>query len=155
MTKTIEWFSYKKTLKKVQEIAGVLTSHGVKKGDVVIIYMPMIPQTIFAMLACARIGAIHNVVFGGFAPNELCSRIEDSKPVFIFTASCGIEPNKIINYKELVDEALKLSKVNTVKKVMVYQRKDLKVDLNNEYDLDWNEEITKCRPFVDCVAMKV
>eukprot|EP01080_Neovahlkampfia_damariscottae_P005269 gene5269-8887_t len=154
MTKTIEWYSYKKTLKKVQEIAGVLTSHGIKKGDVVMIYMPMIPQTIFAMLACARIGAVHNVVFGGFASNELASRIDDSKPVFIITASCGIEPTRVINYKELVDEARKLSKVDSVKNVLVYQRKELKADLNNEGDLNWTDEISKTKPFVDCVAMK-
>jgi propionyl-CoA synthetase len=130
-----------------------LTARGVKKGDVVIIYMPMIPHTIFAMLACARIGAIHNVVFGGFSANELSSRIDDSKPVFILTASCGIEPNKVLNYKELVDEALKLSK-HSVKHVMVYQRKTLQVELNHERDLDWKEEVSKTKPFVECVAMK-
>lgn len=80
-------------------MAGVLKNHGVTKGDTVVIYMPMIPETMVAMLACARIGAIHSVVFGGFAPKELAKRIEDAQPKLIFSASCGIEPKRIIEYK--------------------------------------------------------
>lgn len=87
---------------------------GVTKGDRVIVYMPMIPEAIFAMLACARIGAIHSVVFGGFAAPELASRISDAKPKLVLSASCGVEPHKVIDYKKLMDGAIELSGVEGV-----------------------------------------
>lgn len=153
MTNTIQWYTYKETLKKVQEIAGVLISKGVKKGDIVIIYMPMIPETIFAMLACARIGAIHSVVFGGFSSHELAVRINDSKPVMILTASCGIEPSRIINYKEIVDNAIKECSVE-IKNVLVYQRKQLIVGLQEGRDYDWEKTVSITKPFMNFEELK-
>ena len=102
-------FTYSQLLAEVQGLAAVLLDQGVAKGDRVIIYMPMIPQACFAMMACARIGAIHSVVFGGFAANELATRLNDAKPKAIISASCGIEPNRTIAYKPLLDEAIKLA----------------------------------------------
>ena len=90
---------------KVAHFAGALKVQGVGKGDRVIIYMPMVPEATIAMLACARIGAVHSVVFGGFAPNELATRIEDAKPKLMISASCGVEPSGVIAYKPLLDEA--------------------------------------------------
>ena len=90
----------------VARFAGALVRHGVSKGDRVIVYMPMVPEALVAMLACARIGAVHSVVFGGFAANELATRIDDAKPVLIVSASCGIEGAKVIPYKPLLDRAI-------------------------------------------------
>jgi propionyl-CoA synthetase len=99
-------YTYAQLLEQVSKFAGVLKNQGVAKGDRVIIYMPMIPEAIIAMLACARLGAVHSVVFGGFAPNELATRIDDAKPKVIVSASCGIEGKKIIAYKPLLDDAI-------------------------------------------------
>ena len=114
-------FTYKQLKDKVSKFAGALVNQGVKKGDRVIIYMPMIPESVVAMLAYARIGAIHSVVFGGFASNELASRIDDSKAKLLITASCGFEPGRTVEYRPLVDGALKLAK-HKVEKVIFYQR---------------------------------
>ena len=103
-------FSYKELRDKTAELAGALQRYGIKKGDRVIIYMPMIPEAIMAMLACGRIGAVHSVVFGGFASNELASRIDDSKARLILSASCGLEPGRVVEYKPLLDGAKKNSK---------------------------------------------
>jgi propionyl-CoA synthetase len=103
----IEW-SYKRLLHEVELFAGVLKNKGVKKGDTVIIYMPMILESAAVMLACARVGAVHSVVFGGFAPKELAGRIMDSKASLIVSASCGIEPHKVIEYRSFIREALKI-----------------------------------------------
>jgi propionyl-CoA synthetase len=108
IAKKREVWSYQRTLEEVELFAGVLFNHGVRKGDRVIIYMPMINESICAMLACARIGAIHSVVFGGFASKELASRITDSKAKVILTASCGLEPHKNVNYRELIKGALEM-----------------------------------------------
>ena len=105
-------FTYKELKEKVSKFAGALQNQGIKKGDRVIIYMPMIPEAVIGMLACARIGAIHSVVFGGFASNELASRIDDSKAKILITASCGFEPGRTVEYRPLVDGALKLAKHN-------------------------------------------
>lgn len=91
------------------KLAAVYRKLGIKKGDRIIIYMPMIPESIYAMLAAARVGAIHSVVFGGFAAKELANRIEDAEPALIITASCGIEPHKIVDYKKILDEALNMA----------------------------------------------
>src|SRR3546814_15883717 len=117
----------------------MLASLGVAKGDRVVIYMPMIPQTVFAMLACARLGAIHSVVFGGFAPLELAKRIDDATPKVLMTASCGIEGKRTILYKPMVDEALKLAK-HTVDHVVLFQREQVTAALSAPRDLDWRSE---------------
>ena len=101
--------TYHRLLTETQVLAGMLRDLGVQKGDRVILYMPMIPEAIIAMLACARIGAIHSVVFGGFAARELATRIDDAKPKVILSASCGLEPGRIVAYKPLLDDAIALS----------------------------------------------
>src|SRR5207248_7746572 len=109
LTNTISKFTYAEMLKEVQTLAAVMADFGVAKGDRVIIYMPLVPEAVFAMLACARIGAVHSVVFGGFAAKEFATRIEDAKPKLIFSASCGIEPGRVVRYKPLLDEAIELT----------------------------------------------
>ena len=118
-------FTYEELKKKVSKFAGALKSQGVGKGDRVVIYMPMVPEAVVAMLACGRIGAIHSVVFGGFASNELASRIDDSKAKILVTASCGFEPGRTVEYRPLVDGALKLAKHN-LKRLFFIKEKDMK-----------------------------
>ena len=130
--------TYKGLQDKVARFAGALRGLGVEKGDRVIIYMPMVPQTIVAMLACARLGAIHSVVFGGFAPNELATRITDAEPKAIVAASCGIEPGRIIDYMPMVDEALSISP-HKVPNVVVLQREESVAELKPGRDRDWKE----------------
>jgi len=120
--------TYDELKNQVSIFAGVLTNQGIKKGDRVIVYMPMIPEAVIAMLGCARIGAVHSVVFGGFAANELASRIDDSKAKIILSASCGYEPGKTIKYKPLLKKAIELAK-HKPEKCIIYQRKDFKVEL--------------------------
>ena len=112
VTDTVEKITYADLLDRVAKLAGLFSSLGINKGDTVIIYMPMIPQAIISMLACARIGAVHSVVFGGFASHELAIRIDDAKPKLIVSSSCGIEGEKIIAYKPLLDKAIELSPFN-------------------------------------------
>ena len=131
-------FNFKELLEKVAKFAGVLRAMGIEKGDRAIIYMPMIPEALVAMLACARLGAIHSVVFGGFAPKELAIRIDDAKPKVLLTASCGIEFSNVIEYKPLVDEALRLSKYPP-KTVVLLQRPQSKASMKSGRDFDWNE----------------
>jgi len=114
-------FTYKELKEKVSKFAGALKNQGVNKGDRVIIYMPMIPEAVIAMLACGRIGAIHSVVFGGFASSELASRIDDSKAKILVTASCGFEPGRTVEYKPLVDEAIKMAS-HKIEKLILFQR---------------------------------
>ena len=121
MTGTIRTISYEELQELTARFAGVLHSRGVGIGDRVIIYMPMIPEAVIAMLACARIGAVHSVVFGGFAPHELAIRIDDARPKLIVSASCGIEGKKTIAYKPLVDKAMELAG-HKVDNCIVYQR---------------------------------
>ncbi|PNH87300.1 propionyl-CoA synthetase [Vibrio diazotrophicus] len=144
-------YSYFALRDTVARIAGMLADQGVTKGDRVIIYMPMIPEAAMAMLACARLGAIHSVVFGGFAPNELAVRIEDAEPKVIMTASCGIEINKVIPYKPMVDKAIMDSRWKP-EKVMVFQRPECLADLDNERDLDWSAQYEKALPHA-CVPV--
>ncbi len=145
-------FSYNELKEKVSKFAGALDNQGVKKGDRVIIYMPMIPEAVVAMLACGRIGAIHSVVFGGFASNELASRIDDSKAKILITASCGFEPGRTVEYRPLVDGALKLSK-HKIEKVIFYQRKGHEVKLNSPIEISWDEALSNSKN-MDCVEMK-
>ncbi|MBF9153088.1 AMP-binding protein [Novosphingobium jiangmenense] len=136
VTATIRRYSYSELLAETSRVAAMLASLGVAKGDRVIIYMPMIPETVFAMLACARLGAIHSVVFGGFAALELAKRIDDAGPKVLLTASCGIEGSRTIAYKPMVDEALHLAH-HQIERVVVFQRDRLHADLVGPRDLDW------------------
>ena len=144
-------FSFKDLKNKVSKFAGALINQGINKGDRVIIYMPMIPEAVIAMLACGRIGAIHSVVFGGFASNELASRIDDSNAKILITASRGFEPGRTVEYRPLVDGALKLAK-HKVEKVIFYQRKNHEVKLNAPLEISWNEALANSKD-TDCVEM--
>ena len=128
-------FTYEELLERVKAMAAVLQDHGVAKGDRVIVYMPMIPEAAMAMLACARLGAVHSVVFGGFASKELATRIDDAKPKAIISASCGIEPGRVIAYKPLLDGAIELSE-HKPKNVFVVQREETEAALDKDGDVD-------------------
>ncbi|MEL6862877.1 MAG: propionyl-CoA synthetase [Bacteroidota bacterium] len=136
---------------EVEKVAAGLRQLGVGKGDRVIIYMPMIPEVTFAMLACARLGAVHSVVFGGFSAHELAIRIDDAEPKVLLTASCGIEISKIIQYKPIVDAALEEAK-HPIEKVVVFPRPQVKAELQMGRDLDWNDFTIDGEP-VDCVPV--
>lgn len=137
VTQTIKKYSYNEVKSEVARLAGGMLSLGLKKGDTTVIYMPMIPQAVFAMLACARIGVTHSVVFGGFAPHELAIRIDDCKPRAIITASSGIEVDRLIAYKPLVDEAIELAE-HKPKKVIVLNRKLGARIPFKKYDVDYD-----------------
>ena len=147
-TKTL---TYAQLLEKVAAFAGALSNCGVKKGDRVIIYMPAVPEAIIAMLATARLGAVHSVVFGGFAALELAARIDDAKPTVIVSASCGIEPNRIVEYKPLVDEAIELA-THKPNFTIVLQRNMHRVELT-ERDIDWQQAISAAAP-VACTSVQ-
>jgi len=152
VTETVEKITYAEMLARVARFAGGLRSLGVTKGDRVVIYMPMIPEAIVAMLACARLGAVHSVVFGGFAPKELAIRIDDAEPKIIVAASCGIEVDRVIEYKPLIDSALEIAEhqpTNTV----VYQRPQATASMVPGRDVDWNELVEAAEP-ADCVTVK-
>ncbi|MDI6726003.1 MAG: propionyl-CoA synthetase [Smithellaceae bacterium] len=152
VTGQIRKFTYREMLDAVSRFAGVLKGLGVLKGDTVIIYMPMVPQALMAMLACARLGAIHSVVFGGFAPHELAVRIDDAKPKVIISASCGFEMKKIIEYKPMLDKAIELA-AHKPQKCVILQRPEVQAELKRAFDLDWDEMMAKAAP-ADCVAVK-
>ena len=135
ITDTKKSYTYNELLDKTIKIASALKSHGVNKGDRVLIYMPMIPEAVASMLACARIGAIHVVVFGGFAPNELATRINDAKPKVIIAGSCGIEPGKVIEYKPMIDKAIDLAKYK-VNVCFIHQRALCEAKLINNRDFN-------------------
>ncbi len=139
VTNTKQTYSYKQLRDEVALVAGVLISHGLVKGDRVVIYMPMIPQALIAMLACARIGVIHSVVFGGFAADQLAVRIQDSEAKLVLSASCGIEPNRIVEYKPLLDKAIELSS-HKPEKCIIYQRPQCLADLQEGRDFNWEEQ---------------
>ena len=145
-------FTYLELTDQVARFAGVLQSKGVSKGDRVLIYMPMIPQAAIAMLACARLGAIHSVVFGGFASNELATRINDAAPKVIVSASCGIEPNRVIEYKPLLDEAIEISE-HKPSSCIIYAREQAQATLIAGRDSDWETDLSIAKP-VDCVPVK-
>ncbi|MBP1847162.1 propionyl-CoA synthetase [Rhizobium petrolearium] len=141
MTGTRKTFSYAEVLSEVQAIAAVLRNHGVEKGDRVIIYMPMIPDAVFSMLACARLGAIHSVVFGGFAAHELAARLDDSKAKVVISASCGLEPGRVVAYKPLLDQAVDMAKTKP-DYCLILQRDQLHAPLRYEHgDRDFAEAI--------------
>ena len=136
VTETKEILSYKNLLDRVSAFAGVLVKYGVTYGERVIIYMPMIPETVIAMLACTRIGAIHSVVFGGFAANELAKRIDDAKPKLIISASCGVEPGRVVAYTPLLNGALEISEHQPDKCIIVQRELEL-AELKNGRDVEW------------------
>ncbi|WP_394359784.1 propionyl-CoA synthetase [Amycolatopsis sp. SB7-3] len=144
VTDSVRRFTYAELLDEVARFAGALASLGVGKGDRVIVYMPMVPEAAVAMLACARLGAVHSVVFGGFAPKELAARIEDAKPKVIVAASCGIEPTRIVEYKPIIDEAL-AGTTHQPDKVVVLQRERARAELGDR-DADWAELVAKSSP---------
>jgi propionyl-CoA synthetase len=151
VTDTITPYTYNDLKDQVSRFAGALKERGVTKGDRVIIYMPMIPQAVFAMLACARIGAIHSVVFGGFAANELATRIDDAKPKVIVSASCGIEVKRVIEYKPLLDKAIDLSDAKP-DACIIFQRPQAAASMQEGRDYDWDEVVDKAAP-ADCVPV--
>ncbi len=136
VTDTTQTFSYAEMQDQVAHLAGALQAQGVEKGDRVLVYMPMIPQAVIGMLACARIGAVHSVVFGGFAAKELATRIEDAKPKMVLSASCGIEVSRVIEYKPLLDEAIELSS-HKPEKTLIFARPQAEAKMIEGRDLDW------------------
>ena len=152
VTDTKYSITYSELHEKVATLAGALLAKGISKGDRVIIYMPMVPEGLISMLACARIGAIHSVVFGGFAANELAVRIDDAKPKAILAASCGIEPNRIVEYKPLIDAAIKLAD-HEPQTVVILQRTQCTADLIDGRDYDW-VEFQKTAEQAECVPVE-
>jgi propionyl-CoA synthetase len=151
VTDTIRAFTYGELRDAVARTAGALRRQGIGKGDRVIIYMPMVPEAVMAMLACARIGAIHSVVFGGFAANELAKRIDDAKPKLMLSASCGIEPGRVVPYKPLLDGAIELSSHKPARSVIL-QRPQLTAPLVKGRDLEWGDFMSGAET-VECVPV--
>ena len=152
ITGTKKNISYRDLFAQTAQMAGALSANGIRKGDRIIIYMPMIPETIVAMLACARIGAIHSVVFGGFAANELAVRIDDASPKALISASCGIEPGRVIAYKPLIDAAIDLAS-RKPEFVVVQQREQLSAELREGRDYDWQAFQKGAKPAL-CVPVE-
>ena len=151
VTNIVQRFSYLELRDQVAAFAGALAQLGVGKGDRVIIYMPMVPEAVVAMLACARLGAVHSVVFGGFAANELAIRIDDAQPKVIVSASCGIEINRIVAYKPLLDEAIETAQ-HKPSHCVILQREAHPATLIPGRDLDWDEALAGAEPH-DCVPV--
>jgi propionyl-CoA synthetase len=144
VTQSTRSYTYAELLEEVALFAGGLASLGVSKGDRVIIYMPMVPEAVMAMLACSRLGAVHSVVFGGFAPKELAARVDDAKPKLIVAASCGIEPTRVLEYKPIIDAALKISD-HQPDKIVILQRDAARAELD-ERSVDWDELVAQAKP---------
>jgi len=155
MTGTKKSFTYAEVLNEVKAIAAVLADLGIRKGDRVVIYMPMVPEAVFSMLACARLGAVHSVVFGGFAAQELAARLNDSQAKLVISASCGLEPGRVVAYKPLVDKAIELAAVKP-ENSLILQRPQLVVPLDAERkEFDFAEMVKAARGRdVDCVPVK-
>src|SRR6266704_3034113 len=151
VTGTVTTYTFDELRDRVARVAGMLQRQGVRTGDRVIIYMPMVPEAVMAMLACARIGAIHSVVFGGFAANELAKRIDDAKPRLIVSASCGIEVNRVIPYKPLLDGAIALSS-HKPERCVILQRPQERAPLQKGRDLDWDDAMASAPP-AECVPV--
>jgi propionyl-CoA synthetase len=151
VTGTTRSFTYRRLRDEVARFAGVVRRLGVSKGDTVVIYMPMVPEAIVAMLACARIGAVHSVVFGGFAPHELAVRIDDARPKVVVSASCGIEVNRVIEYKPMLDRAIEMAS-HRPQRCVILQREEATARLQPGRDVDWNEAMGGAEP-ADCVPV--
>ena len=152
VTETTATFTYRELLDRVARFAGALAAHGVERGDRVIVYMPMVPEAVIAMLACARLGAIHSVVFGGFAADELASRIDDAKPKVVVAASCGIEPGRVVPYVPLLDAAIARAE-SKPERCIILQRPGLEAELDPARDIDWDEAVAGAEP-ADCVTVE-
>jgi propionyl-CoA synthetase len=152
VTDTVRKYTYSELKDRVSKTAGFLKDLGVGKGDTVLVYMPMIPEALISMLACARLGAVHSVVFGGFAPPELAVRIDDAQPKAVLSASCGIEVKRVIPYKPLLDQAIGLSQ-HKPEKCVILQRPQVEADLQPGRDLDWSELESSAQP-ADCVSVE-
>ena len=150
MTGTVRTFTYSDLLKRTAKLAGALAALGVTKGDRVMIYMPMVPETVIAMLAAARLGAVHSVVFGGFAAAELSIRIADAKPKVIISASCGLEPGRVIKYKPLLDAAIAMSP-HKPDACLILQRPQAEAPLTPGRDYDFNAAVDAAEPH-GCVS---
>jgi propionyl-CoA synthetase len=149
-------FTYAKLLEEVAILATALQDLGIKRGDRVILYMPMIPEAVFGMLACARIGAIHSVVFGGFAANELATRIDDAKPKLVLSASCGLEPGRIVAYKPLLDKAIEIA-THKPETCVILQRPQARAEMSAGRDRDWSgvvKAVRKSGRRAECVTVK-
>ena len=151
VTATVRAFTYLELRDAVARFAGALRQQGVEKGDRVIIYMPMVPEAVIAMLACARLGAIHSVVFGGFAPKELATRIDDARPTVMLSASCGIEVNRVIAYKPLLDQAIDMA-AHKPRRCLILQRPMARAPMTPGRDVDWEEAAAAASP-VECVPV--
>ena len=151
VTGVVKSYTFRELLNEVALFAGALRNHGVAKGDRVIIYMPMVPEAVIAMLACARIGAIHSVVFGGFAADELASRINDAAPKVIVSASCGIEVSRVVAYKPMLDKAINLAR-HKPQTCIILQRPQVAAELVAGRDITWPEALAHAQP-VDCVPV--
>jgi len=143
--------TYSELLDRVARLAGVLSAEGVGKGDRVLVYMPMVPEALIAMLACARLGAIHSVVFGGFASHELAVRIDDATPKVVLSASCGIEPTRVVPYKPLLDQAIRIAQ-HKPQRCVILQRPQQVAELLSGRDLDWIDALQNAEA-VDCVPV--
>jgi propionyl-CoA synthetase len=150
VTDTTRVYTYAELLGEVGRLAGALRGLGVEKGDTVVVYMPMVPEAVFAMLACARLGAVHSVVFGGFAPHELAIRIDDARPKVVLSASCGIEADRVVEYKPLLDRALELAEHETC--CVILQREQAWASLEPGRDVDWAGLVAFAEP-VPCVPV--
>jgi propionyl-CoA synthetase len=144
VTGTVRRYSYAELLAEVEAFAGALRGFGVEKGDRVVVYMPLIPEAVIAMLASARLGAVHSVVFGGFAPHELAVRIDDAKPKVVVSASCGIEPSRVVEYKPMLDRALELA-THQPDVCVVKQRPQVLAGMTDGRDVDWDDAMTAGR----------
>jgi propionyl-CoA synthetase len=152
VTGTTTTFTYRELRDTVARFAGALANQGIERGDRVVIYMPMVPEAAIAMLACARIGAVHSVVFGGFAANELAGRIEDARPKAVVSASCGIETGRVIAYKPLLDAAIDLVEEKP-ERCIILQRPEVEAELDRDRDISWSDAVGAAEP-VDCVPVE-
>jgi propionyl-CoA synthetase len=152
VTGQVRAYTYAELTNEVARFAGALRRLGIEQGDRVIVYMPMVPEAVVAMLACARIGAVHSVVFGGFAPKELAARMDDARPRLVLSASCGIEPSRVVSYKPLLDQAIELAR-SKPERCVILQRPAERATLVPGRDLDW-EEVRATGTPVECVPVE-
>lgn len=144
-------YSFADLRDRVAHVAGMILDNGVTSGDRVLIYMPMVPEAVFAMLACSRVGAVHSVVFGGFAAHELAKRIDDAQPTLVLSASCGIEPGRVVAYKPLLDEAIQIAS-HAVPRCIILQRPQLEASLHEGRDCDWTKALALAQ-HVECIPV--